>query len=130
MSELLSKVGSVTQDNLIAKILPPAEVTGVLIAKEDAAAATYKRGTVLAQSASDGKCVILGSTAATGDTLTAAYILADDVEVGTDADVSAVAYRSGCFNKEAVTVKDGSSISAADLDNLRKYGIVFADKML
>ena len=47
----------------------------VTIRKEATAAATYKRGTVLALSAGtagDGKLVILGSTATTNETLTTA----------------------------------------------------------
>ena len=63
----------------------------VTIRKEATAAATYKRGTVLALSAGtagDGKLVILGSTATTNETLTANCILAEDVEVGTTADVT------------------------------------------
>lgn len=122
MSELLNKVGSVEQDNLIARILPPAETTGVLITK-GSAEATYKRGTVLAAD-SDGKCAIMA------DGLSPAYILAEDVTVGTDEDAAAVAYRTGCFNAEAVTVTDGYELTAADKDALRKYGIVFIDKML
>lgn len=130
MSELVNKVGSIEQDNLIARVFPPVDTTGVLITKEATEATTYKRGTILAASATDGKCVILGSTAAEGDTLTAAYILADDVEVGTDADAPAVAYRTGCFNEEAVSVKSGYTITSADKDALRKYGIVFVSEML
>lgn len=122
MSELLSNIGTTEQDNLIAKIFPPAEVTGVTIAKGEAET-TYKRGTVLAADA-EGKCAIMN----TG--LSPAYILAEDVTVGTDADAAAVAYRTGCFNAEAVTVADSYELSVADKDALRKYGIVFVDKML
>lgn len=122
MSELLSKVGSIEQDNLFAGILPPAETTGVVITKGDAET-TLKRGTVLAAD-SDGKCAIMN----TG--LSPAYILAEDVTVGTDADATAVAYRTGCFNAEAVTVADSYELTVADKDALRKYGIVFVDKML
>lgn len=122
MSELMSKAGSVEQDNLFARILPPAETTGVTIAA-GSAETTYKRGTVLA-AGTDGKCAIMN----TG--LSPAYILAEDVTVGTDADAAAVAYRTGCFNAEAVIVADGYELTVADKDALRKYGIVFIDKML
>jgi len=122
MSELLSKVGSVEQDNLIARVFPPAEVTGVKIAK-GTAEATYKRGTLLAADA-DGNITVMA------DGGNPAYILADDVTVGTDADAATTAYRTGCFNKEAVEEATGYTLTAADEDALRKYGIVFVDKML
>jgi len=122
MSELVTKAGSVEIDNLIARALPPAEVTGVKIAK-GAAEATYKRGTLLAAD-TDGNISVM---AAGGNP---AYILADDVTVGTDADAAVAAYRTGCFNKEAVEEATGYTLTAADEDALRKYGIVLVDKML
>ena len=51
----------------------------------------------LSRTAGDGKLVILGSTATTNETLTANCILAEDVEVGTTADVTVLAYRTGHF---------------------------------
>ena len=86
MSKRLDEnLGSVGYDGLIVANEPVADVFTVTIRKEATAAATYKRGTVLALSAGtagDGKLVILGSTATTNETLTANCILAEDVEVG------------------------------------------------
>ena len=133
-TNLVNKVGSIGQDNLLAKIFPPAEMTGVIIRK-GTTETIYPRGTVLARSSIDKKLVILGTTAAaaSGDTpaetLTPAYILCDDVTVGTAADAPAVAYRTGNFNRGAVTVKDGYTMTADDEDALRKYGIVFTDML-
>ena len=99
MSKRLDEnLGSVGYDGLIVANEPVADVFTVTIRKEATAAATYKRGTVLALSAGtagDGKLVILGSTATTNETLTANCILAEDVEVGTTADVTVLAYRTG-----------------------------------
>ena len=85
MSKRLDEnLGSVGYDGLIVANEPVADVFTVTIRKEATAAATYKRGTVLALSAGtagDGKLVILGSTATTNETLTANCILAEDVEV-------------------------------------------------
>lgn len=96
MSKRLDEnLGSVGYDGLIVANEPVADVFTVTIRKEATAAATYKRGTVLALSAGtagDGKLVILGSTATTNETLTANCILAEDVEVGTTADVTVLAY--------------------------------------
>ena len=99
MSKRLDEnLGNVGYDGLIVANEPVADVLTVTIRKEATAAATYKRGTVLALSAGtagDGKLVILGSTATTNETLTANCILAEDVEVGTTADVTVLAYRTG-----------------------------------
>ena len=82
MSKRLDEtLGTVGYDNLINGSYPPAEPFSVVIRK-GAAETTYKRGTVLALSSSDGKYVILGTAAASGgdggtaETLTANAILA------------------------------------------------------
>lgn len=135
---LVRPIDSCTVDNLIAKLSPAAETFGVTIRKEGDTETTYKRGTILAMSSRDGKCVILGTTAqaaVTGDSpvaeevLTPHCILADDVTVGKDADATAVAYRCGNFNRAAVIVNSGYTLTAADEDALRKYDIIFTDMM-
>ena len=56
-------------------------------------------------------------------------ILCDDVTVGTDADVKVAVYKGGCFDPGKVTVKSGYTITAADKDKLRTYGIIFKAPM-
>ena len=127
---LVGKVGSFSVDNLIAKLSPNAETFGVTIRKEASEAITLVRGTVLAKSngtAGDGKLVILGTAAVSNETLVPYAILADDVEVGTDADAVAVAYRCGNFNRGAIVVKSGYTMTGADEDELRKNDIIFTD---
>ena len=122
--------GSVGYDGLIVANEPVADVLTVTIRKEATAAATYKRGTVLALSAGtagDGKLVILGSTATTNETLTANCILAEDVEVGTTADVTALAYRTGHFARNKLAVASGYTLKATDEEELRKAGILLSD---
>ena len=103
----------------------------VTIRKEATAAATYKRGTVLALSAGtagDGKLVILGSTATTNETLDQpTRILAEDVEVGTTADVTVLAYRTGHFARNKLAVASGYTLKATDEEELRKAGILLSD---
>lgn len=123
--ELVRNIGSCAVDNLIAKLTPEAETFGITIRKGDAET-TYKRGTVLGMSGTDSKYVILGTD---GETLTGHCILADDVTVGTDADAVGVAYRCGNFNRAAVVVADDYTMTAADEDAMRKYGIIFTDMM-
>jgi hypothetical protein len=127
MSDLYRKVGTSTPDNLITGLNPPVDVV-MITALKQAAETTLTRGTVLAVisgGTNAGKAVILGTTAGTGETLTPSYILAEDVVIGTAADVQVVAYRSGCFSPAHVTVKTGYTITAADIDNLRMRNIVF-----
>lgn len=132
MSKRLDEnLGSVGYDGLIVANEPVADVFTVTIRKEATAAATYKRGTVMALSASgtaaDGKLVILGTTAASNEALTANCILAEDVEVGTAADVTALAYRTGHFARNKLIVKDSYTLKATDEEELRKAGILLSD---
>lgn len=129
MSKRLDEnLGSVGYDGLIVANEPVADVLTVTIRKEATAAATYKRGTVLALSAgTDGRLVILGPTATTNETLTANCILAEDVEVGTTADVTVLAYRTGHFARNKLAVASGYTLKATDEEELRKAGILLSD---
>lgn len=128
MSKRLDEnIGSVGYDGLIVANEPVADVFTVTIRKEATAAATYKRGTVLALSAGTGKLVILGSTATTNETLTANCILAEDVEVGIAADATALAYRTGHFARNKLAVASGYTLKATDEEELRKAGILLSD---
>lgn len=128
MSKRLDEnLGSVGYDGLIVANEPVADVFTVTIRKEATAAAAYKRGTVLALSAGTGKLVILGSTATTNETLTANCILAEDVEVGTTADVTVLAYRTGHFARNKLAVASGYTLKATDEEELRKAGILLSD---
>lgn len=132
MKNLNESLGVVGYDELFYANEPVADVFTVTIRKEGTAAATYKRGTVLALSAGtagDGKMVILGSTAASNETLTANCILADDEDVGTDADVKVLAYRTGHFNRNKLIVKNGYTFKATDEEALRNGGILLSDAL-
>ena len=135
MSKRLDEnLGSVGYDGLIVANEPVADVFTVTIRKEATAAATYKRGTVMALSASgtaaDGKLVILGTTAASNEVLTANCILAEDVEVGTAADVTALAYRTGHFARNKLIFGgSGYALKPADEEALRAAGILLSDAL-
>ena len=130
MSKRLDEnIGAVEYDGLIVNNVPVADVFSVTIRKETAAT-VLKRGTVLALpagTAGDGKLVILGSTATTNETLTAHCILAEAVEAGTTADVTALAYRTGHFARNKLIVKNGCTMTATDEEELRKGGILLSD---
>lgn len=130
MSKRLDEnLGSVGYDGLIVANEPVADVLTVTIRKEATAAATYKRGTVLALPAGTAgdELVILGSTETTNETLTANCILAEDVEVGTAADVTVLAYRTGHFARNKLAVASGYTLKATDEEELRKAGILLSD---
>lgn len=123
-------LGAVSYDGLISGITPEPKVTGGTIRKL-AAAGTLVRGTILAKSsgsAGDGKLVILGTTAATNETLTPDCILADDIDVGTSVDVNAAVYDMGCFDPAKLTVKAGYTLTVGDKDTLREKGIYLVAK--
>lgn len=114
-------IGTMNYDGLIHDAKHNLDVQGVKIR---AAQGALKRGTVLALSsgvAGDGKYVILGTAALADETLTASCILTDDVDA--TAEAFAVAYRSGHFNTNALIVKEGYTITAADKNNLRDGGV-------
>ena len=125
MSELSRKVGEMEYDGLIADVTP--KVRGKTIRKMSAET-TLTRGTILAMSSGtggDGKLVVLGTTAGSNETLTPDCILCDDIVVGTSEDVIATVYTAGCFNTAKTIVAEGYTMTSADYDSLRKYGIVF-----
>lgn len=127
MTELSKKIGDMEFDGLVTDLTPPVQVRGGIIRKLSAAA-TLKRGTILAKSsgtAGDGKLVVLGTAAASNETLTPDCILCDDIDVGTANDEKAAVYTAGCFDIGKVTVKADYSITEVDKDNLRMRGIVF-----
>lgn len=119
--DLHTKVGTMEYEKLFASTEPAALVRGGTIRKLSAKA-TMARGTILAKSggsAGDGKLVILGTTAATNETLTPDCILCDDIEVGTTDDENVVVYVEGSFNEEALIVAENYTITEADRDALR-----------
>ena len=105
------KLGEMTPDNLIADIHVK-QVTGSGIVAANTGA--LKRGTVMALDA--GKLVVMASGK------TPYGILTDDVTVGTEAETVEV-YLTGKFNKAALIVASGYTLSATDIQTLRNGGI-------
>jgi len=115
--DLCNKVGEIGQDNLIYAVLPPAHEFGVTI---PAGAGELKRGTVLA--CVDGEYAILSAE----NTGKAKCVLSVDVNA-TEDDVVAAAYRTGHLNRKALIVAEGYTMTAADEEELEKYGIFLSD---
>lgn len=123
MKSLSNNLGKMEYDGLITDIIPQVQVRGGTIAALTETT-IYKRGTILAKSATDGKLYILGSEAS-GDEITADCILCDDTEISTTADVNVEVYTAGCFDPDKTIAADGYTITEADKDKLRERGIVF-----
>ena len=123
MAELSKKLGEMAFDGLVTDTKPQVITSGGTILKLGTAA-TLKRGTLLAKSASTGKLVVFGTTADQNDTLTADCILCDDTAVGTSADVVAPVYIAGCFDPEKLILKSGATLAESDKDALRQKGII------
>ena len=130
---LVNKVGECGQDNLIAGLFPRPFTMGIKVA---AGEGLLKRGTILTAK-DDGTYVICGKKVTTGEgdnvqttvNSSPSVVLTMDVDASGTTAVTAVAYRSGNFNPDAVTVAADYTLTAADKDTLRKYDIVFTDMM-
>lgn len=118
-------IGTCTADNLFISGKFPADAVSVTIKSGEGVLA---RGTVVAMSATEKKCVILGTTAGEGDTLTPYGIICDEVDA-TSADAVATVYRTGHFNREALIVDDDYNITEADEAALRNGGIYLDSAM-
>ena len=116
-------------DGLIAAPYPPADVFHITVRKLSAAA-TLKRGSLMDLSSGtggDSKYVIHGTTAGDNETLTANCILAEDVAVGTAADVTALAYRTGHFVEGKLILADDATLATGAKEALRDVGILLSD---
>lgn len=109
-------VASVEYENLIYSTTPATDTFTVTVVSGQG---KLKRGTALAINA-DGKMAILGTSSTTAN-----CVLAEDVDA-TSADATTVAYRTGHFNANALTVKSGYTITAADKEAFRGKGILLS----
>lgn len=119
------QIGTCEADNLIISGKFQRDAVSVTITSGEG---VLSRGTVVAMSNKSGKCVILGTTAATGETLTPYGIICDEVDA-TSADAVTTAYRTGHFNKGALIVDDDYTMTDADEAALRNGGIYLDSAM-
>lgn len=113
-------IGSVGYDNLFVENVPEADVVAVKLA----AAGVVKRGTVISGTPGGSDFAALAVAA---DATKALYVLADDVD--TTVDVTAIAYRTGHFNRGALIVGSSYTLTAADEEILRGKGILLSDAL-
>lgn len=103
-------------ENLLVALYPPPDTFVIELETPGA----YRRGTALSLE-SDGKYEVLGAGSGT-----ASAVLCDDTLEGDD---TAVAYRSGHFNRNALIVAEEYELTAADENSLRISGIFLSDSM-
>lgn len=118
---LSESLGTVGYDNLFVANCPEGDVVTVTLAT---AANPIKRGTVITGTPGGTDFAPLGAAASATKSL---FVLADDAD--TSIDPVATAYRTGHFNRGALLVADGYTLTAADEEMLRKSGILLADAL-
>lgn len=119
MVELSRKLGDMNYDGLITDVTPRPTVRGFVIKKGEAETA-YKRGTLFGfKEGSEGELAIMDNSG----TVTPAFVLTDDVTVGTSEDEPVTVYTSGCFDPRKLITKDNYTLSAKDVDALRVRNI-------
>lgn len=122
MAKYYEKIGEMTPDNLIVgNNIPIHTASGTVKGGQG----KFVRGTVLAISggtSGTGKLVILGTAAGTNETLTPYGVLCDETDA-TSADTVAEIYLSGQFNKGALVVKEGYTMTTDDIMALRNGGV-------
>lgn len=131
MSKRLDEtVGAVGYDALFVENVPEADVVAVKLAAKSGSGddavdvGVVKRGTIITGTPGGADFAALAAAAVATNAL---YVLAEDVD--TAEDVVGIAYRTGHFNRQAVTVAADYALTAADEEALRKSGILLADAL-
>ena len=121
MSKALNEtIGTIGFDNLFVGNIPEADVVTVKLAS----AGVVKRGTVLSGTPGGEDFAVLSAAASASKAL---FVLAEDCDTAEDA--VGIAYRTGHFNRNALIVGAGYTLTAADEETLRKSGILLADAL-
>ena len=122
MTQLNSTSYEVVPDKLIIDSKHPIDVKAVAIKANQG---IVKRGTVLSIVAPTNEHIVFGTTLTEGQTSAKANcIVADDVDTtSTEATVTAVTYISGNFNKNVLTIAEGSNLDVANIEELRNSGV-------
>ncbi|MCC8156350.1 MAG: hypothetical protein LIO54_03625 [Oscillospiraceae bacterium] len=119
-TNLLNQVSALEQDNLIARLSPPAETTAVYLTVADGE--TVKRGTIL--TATDNVAAPLAAALSAN---TPVFILCDDTTGDETGQAAVGVYRSGNFNRNAVLTDGTYELTETDIDILRTHGIILTD---
>lgn len=119
MRELSRKIGDMNYDGLFTDITPRPTVRGFVIKKGEAET-VYKRGTLFGfKKGAEDELTIMDNS----ESVTPAFVLTDDVTVGTAEDEPVTVYTSGCFDPAKLITKDNYQLTAKDIDALRVRNI-------
>jgi len=111
----------VVPDKLIIDSKHPLDVKTVKIKTNQG---IVKRGTILSLVSPTNEYVVYGSTLQEGETSKANCVVSDEVDTtSTGTDVVVTVYISGNLNRNELIVKEGATLSAASIEELRASGI-------
>lgn len=118
-------VGTMEHDGLVYDGKFPVDVMTI---KLKSGQGVLKRGSIICRVTvqdGDDSTVILGTTASSGETLNASYILSDDVDTTetTGSLLVATAYRTGHFARQKLITKNNTNITENTVNELRSGGI-------
>ena len=113
-------IGTCTPEMLVADADFPMSVVSVIISATPDGEMHLRRGSVLAEDETDGKCSLLNGT----EGKTASFILAEPAVTSATGDVVGVAYETGKFITQSLIVADGYQLSLKDRKDLRDAGIL------
>ena len=132
MARLDEALGSADYNDIFAAATPTPHVATVKLADTQG---VLKRGTLVSGTAGGELSIVaaaLATTASGTGTITvsspAVYALAEDIDTGTGDAVTAVAYKTGCFRREALITKS-YTLTDADFQYLRTQGILTTDSL-
>ncbi len=120
---LNENLGTVGYDELFVENVPEDDVVTVKLA---ASQGVLARGTIVSGTPGGSDFAAL---AAAAQATSALYVLAEAVDTGTDGVVVGIAYRTGHFNRAALAVNSGYTLTAADEEILRGKGILLSDAL-
>lgn len=122
MAVRLDKTYTFDKENLIVDTEPPLITAAYTLVGGQG---VLKRGSVIGLDKTNFK----GTLIATGHSAQSVFILADDVDTGSDAAKSfgCVGYRSGHFNANGLITKDSYALTTKDLEEMRCYNLYVSD---
>lgn len=123
MARLDSTVGSADYNDVFAAATPAAHVATIELAQSQGALA---RGTVVSGTPGAAMSVVAAELSSSAP---AVYVLAEDVDTGTESSVQAIAYKSGNFRRGALSFGPDYDPTAADWDYMRRCGILTTDSI-
>lgn len=130
MARLDNETGKTAYDKLFAGAFPTALIGTVKV--KGAKNETLKRGTLLTGEPGGDLMPVKAAlaVAASGSdpsikvTMPTVCVLCDDTAVKTDSAVKAQAYKTGCFEYDALFTASEYTLTPADIDYLRIHGII------